>query len=142
MVEFIALLLSVLSGVIVSLVTLWLAGRQRVRQERRTETRRREAILVGIGRELQWNRTATRGDAGREQCPLHDRIAGNRRLRATRLGAGDDRAAIVSGLYSGITRRSAQRERASEALQHRRVAKLTKSYADNGSICRIRLARE
>ncbi len=60
--EFIALMLSVLSGVIVSLVTLWLAGWQRVRQERRTETRRREAILTGIGRELQWNRTATRGE--------------------------------------------------------------------------------
>lgn len=59
--EFVALVLSVLSGVIVSLVTLWLAGWQRVRQERRTETRRREAILAGIGRELQWNRTATRG---------------------------------------------------------------------------------
>lgn len=59
--EFIALLLSVSSGVIVSLVTVWLAGRQRVRQERRTETKRREAILAGIGRELQWNRTATRG---------------------------------------------------------------------------------
>lgn len=59
--EFIALVLSVLSGVIVSLVTLWLSGRQRVRQERRMATRRREAILAGIGRELQWNRTATRG---------------------------------------------------------------------------------
>ena len=59
--DFIALVLSILSGVIVSLVTLWLAGRQRVRQERRTEARRREAILAGIGRELQWNRTATRG---------------------------------------------------------------------------------
>ena len=59
--EFITLSLSILAGVIVSLVTLWLAGWQRVRQERRTETRRREAILAGIGRELQWNRTATRG---------------------------------------------------------------------------------
>ena len=60
--EFIALVLSVLSGVIVSLVTLRLAGWQRARQERRTEARRREAILAGIGRELQWNRTATRGE--------------------------------------------------------------------------------
>ena len=50
----------VFSGVIVSLVTLWLAGRQRARQERRAEAKRREAILAGIGRELQWNRTATR----------------------------------------------------------------------------------
>lgn len=50
----------VFSGVIVSLVTLWLAGRQRAGQERRAETKRREAILAGIGRELQWNRTATR----------------------------------------------------------------------------------
>ena len=53
-------MLSVLSGVIVSLVILWLAGWQRIRQERRTEARRREAILAGIGRELQWNRTSTR----------------------------------------------------------------------------------
>ena len=60
--EFIALVLSVLSGVIVSLVTLRLAGWQRDRQERRTEARRREAILAGIGRELQGNRTATRGE--------------------------------------------------------------------------------
>ena len=59
--EFIVLVLSVLSGVIVSLVTLWLAGWQRARQERRTEDRRREAVLARIGRELQWNRTATRG---------------------------------------------------------------------------------
>ena len=58
--EFIALLLSILSGVIVSLVALWLAGWQRARQEKRTEDRRREAVLAGIGRELQWNRTATR----------------------------------------------------------------------------------
>ena len=42
--ELIALLLSVLSGVIVSLVTLWLAGRQRVRQERRTET----SVLLSV----------------------------------------------------------------------------------------------
>ena len=57
----IALTLSVLSGVIVSLITLWLAGWQRARQENRAEAKRREAILAGIGRELQWNRTATRG---------------------------------------------------------------------------------
>ena len=64
--EFIALALSILSGVIVSLVTLWLASLQRARQERRTEEKRREAVLAGIGRELQWNRIATRGvlDAG------------------------------------------------------------------------------
>ena len=51
---------SIVSGAIVSLVTLWLAGQQRARQERRAEAKRREAILAGIGRELQWNRTATR----------------------------------------------------------------------------------
>ncbi len=58
---FIALVPTVLSGVIVSLISLWLAGRQRGRQELQTEARRRDAILAGIGRELQWNRTATRG---------------------------------------------------------------------------------
>lgn len=63
--EFIALVApsvmsGVFSGVIVSLVTQWLAGRQRAGQERQAEARRREAILAGIGRELRWNRTATR----------------------------------------------------------------------------------
>ena len=48
------------AGVIVSLVTLWLAARQRVGEERRAEAMRRKAILAGIGRELQWNRSATR----------------------------------------------------------------------------------
>ena len=68
--EFIASVFSILSGVssgvIVSLITLWLAGRQRAKQENQAEESRREAILAGIGRELQWNRTATRGvlDAG------------------------------------------------------------------------------
>ena len=47
------------SGVIVSLVTLWLAARQRARDERRAEETRRKAVLAGIGRELQWNRLAT-----------------------------------------------------------------------------------
>ena len=59
--ELIALMPSALSGVIVSLITLWLAGWQRARQENRAEAKRREAILAGIGRELQWNRTATSG---------------------------------------------------------------------------------
>ena len=53
-------MVSISSGVIVSLVALWLAGRQRKRKERLAERRRREAILAGIGRELQWNRTAVR----------------------------------------------------------------------------------
>lgn len=51
---------SIVSGVIVSLVTLRLAGRQRAGQERLAEAKRRKTILAGIGRELQWNRTATR----------------------------------------------------------------------------------
>ena len=63
--EFIALMLSVgsgvISGVIISLISLRLADRQRARQERLTEARRRDAILAGMERELQWNRTATRG---------------------------------------------------------------------------------
>lgn len=56
-----AFALTVLAGVIVSLVTLWLAGRQRATQERQAEARRREAVLAAIGRELRWNRVATRG---------------------------------------------------------------------------------
>ena len=58
--EFVGLLLSILVGVVVSLITLWLANRQRTTQERQAEERRRKAILIGIGRELQWNRSATR----------------------------------------------------------------------------------
>ena len=45
--EFFALILSILSGVIVSLVTLSLAGWQRARQESRAEARRREATANG-----------------------------------------------------------------------------------------------
>ena len=58
--ELIALAVSVFSGVIVSLVTPWLAARQRAGEERRVEAARRKAILAGIGRELQWNGSATR----------------------------------------------------------------------------------
>lgn len=56
-----SILSGVFSGVIVSLVTMWLAERKRSEHERRMEARRREAVLSAIGRELQWNRTATRG---------------------------------------------------------------------------------
>ena len=58
--QIIAFMLSILAGVVVSLITLWLAGRQRTKHEAQTEKRRREAILAGIGRELQWNRFATK----------------------------------------------------------------------------------
>ena len=56
-----SILSGVFSGVIVSLVTLWLTERKRSEDERRMEARRREAVLAAIGKELQWNRTATRG---------------------------------------------------------------------------------
>ena len=56
-----AFTLTVLAGVIVSLLTLWLAGRQRAKQEKQAEARRRDAVLAAIGRELRWNRVATRG---------------------------------------------------------------------------------
>lgn len=56
-----AFTLTVLASVIVSLVTLWLAGRQRARQEQQAESRRREAVLAAIGRERRWNRGATGG---------------------------------------------------------------------------------
>jgi len=58
--NFVGFMASISSGVIVSLVTLWLAARQRTREERLAKLQRREAILAGIGRELQWNRTAVR----------------------------------------------------------------------------------
>lgn len=58
---FSAVVSAVISGVVVSLVTLWLAGRQRARHERKAEATRRDVVLAGIGRELQWNRAATRG---------------------------------------------------------------------------------
>ena len=57
-----AFTLTVLAGVIVSLVTLWLAGRQRAKQEQQAEARRRNTVLAAIGRELRWNRGATRGE--------------------------------------------------------------------------------
>ena len=57
-----AFTLTVLAGVMVSLVSLWLAGRQRTRQEEQAQFRRREAVLAAIGRELRWNRVATRGN--------------------------------------------------------------------------------
>ena len=59
--ELIAFVLTILAGVMVSLITLWLAGRQRAGEEKRAEERRREAVLAAIGAELRWNRTATRG---------------------------------------------------------------------------------
>ena len=55
------ILAGVIAGVIVSLITLWLAGLQRARAEMRAEVRRREAMLAAIGSELRWNRSATRG---------------------------------------------------------------------------------
>ena len=54
-------MVTVAAGVIVSLVTLSLADRQRTRQESQAEARRRNAVLAAIGRELRWNRVATRG---------------------------------------------------------------------------------
>ena len=51
--NFVGFMASISSGVIVSIVTLWLAGRQRTKEETLAEQRRREAILAGIGRELQ-----------------------------------------------------------------------------------------
>lgn len=57
----IAFSLTTSSGVVVSLVTLWLASRQRSKQEALVEARRRETILAAVGAELRWNRTATRG---------------------------------------------------------------------------------
>ena len=64
--ELIAFVLTIVSGVVVSLIALSLAGRQRAKEETRVEERRKEAILAAIGAELRWNRTATRGtlDAG------------------------------------------------------------------------------
>ena len=59
---FISFALATGSGVLVSVITLVLAGWQRVKQEARSEKRRREAILEAIGAELRWNRTAVRSD--------------------------------------------------------------------------------
>ena len=50
----IAFLLTTCSGVVASLTTLWLAGRQRSKQEAVAEARRRDAILVAIRSELRW----------------------------------------------------------------------------------------
>ena len=58
--EFIGIIVSILPGVVVSLFTLAIAARQRAKDERQAEPRRRKAILAGLGRELQWNRSATK----------------------------------------------------------------------------------
>ena len=49
--ELVTFALAVLPGVVVSLVTVRLAGRQRANEEARAEERRREAILAAIGTE-------------------------------------------------------------------------------------------
>ena len=54
--------LAITSGVLVSLITLWLSGLQRANQEERSEKRRRDAIFAAIGEELRWNRSAIRTD--------------------------------------------------------------------------------
>lgn len=51
---------AILAGVIVSLFSVWLASRQRAKEDRLKEAKRRDAILASIGQELRWNRTATR----------------------------------------------------------------------------------
>jgi len=48
-----------IAGVIVSLVRLYLAERQRTRDEKQTEARRPEAVLAAFGSELPRNRAAT-----------------------------------------------------------------------------------
>ena len=57
----VSVLSGVVSGVVVSLVSLCLQVGNGPGREREAEARRRGAILAGIGRELQWNRSATRG---------------------------------------------------------------------------------
>ena len=60
--SFIAFVITTSSGVLVSLITLALAIRQRAIDEARSEMQRRNAILSAIGTELRWNRTAMRGE--------------------------------------------------------------------------------
>ena len=57
--------ITTLSGVVVSLFTLQRAEQKRVEVERQKAELRQQTILTAIGREIQWNRTATRElDAG------------------------------------------------------------------------------
>ena len=67
-----AFALTVLAGVIVSLLALWLASRQRAKQEEQAQARRREVVLAAIGRELRWNRVATRG--GLDASNVHVKV--------------------------------------------------------------------
>ena len=62
---------AILAGVIVSLFSVWLAGRQHAKEDRLKETKRRDAILASIGQELRWNRNAARSfDARKIHCIL------------------------------------------------------------------------
>ncbi len=56
--NFVGFVISVSSGVLVSLITLCLAERQRTKEKILAERQRRRAVLAGIGRELEWNRAA------------------------------------------------------------------------------------
>ena len=67
--EIAAFVLTILAGVIVSLLTLWLAARQRTKQEKQAEARRRDTVLAAIGRELRWHRVATRRENSTPKTP-------------------------------------------------------------------------
>ena len=116
---------------IVSLITLWLAGRQRAKAERQAEERRRQAILDEIGCELRWNRTAPKGtlDAGN----AHYMIGKLSTVALERHGA--DMAMIAPGgvevifeHYSTVARCG----KAFELLQGRPIVRPTKYCVSNG----------
>ena len=125
---------------IVSLVTLWLAGRQRAGQETRAEAKRRKAILAGIGRELQWNHTATR--------PL-DASNAHFKIRSLATAAferhGAELAAIAPDSVELEFRRYATVGTAREGIQSLAAPPGREKIKGCDAIratCRIRLARE
>ena len=92
--EMIAFVLTVLAGALVSMATLWLAARQRAEDERRAEGRRRDVVLNALGRELRWNRGATRGNSEvRDATNAHVRVGALTTVAFERYGA--DLATIV-----------------------------------------------
>lgn len=128
---------SLFSGVIVSLITLWQAGRQRAGQERRSG---RNQILAGIGREPQGNRTATRE---LDSSDAHFKIGSLATVAFERRGA--ELVAIAPDSVDLVFKHYAAVGTAREGI--RSLAAPPNREADeccsaNGSTCRIRLAPE
>ena len=106
-----------------------------------TDAKRREAILAGIGRELQWNRTATRGEL--DASNAHYMIGSLATVAFERHGS--ELAAIAPDSVGLVFRHYSRVGTAREGIRSFSAPpshEADKNYACNGSNCRTRLARE